>query len=95
MRNWIQRARKGLSNWYTTLVVLGVLSWTTWIITVPLSIAAGMAALLRGTEWYFAFGLGVASSMVIFLSVVVWQLWRCPIDTHVGERHIVQKDSSF
>lgn len=73
--------------------VLGVLSWTTWIIIVTLSTAAVTAALLRRSDWYVAFGLGVASTIVIFLSVVVWQLWRCPIDSNVGERQIVQKNS--
>jgi hypothetical protein len=93
MRYWAQRAWQGLSNWHATLKVLGVLSWTTWIIIVTLSTAAVTAALLRGSDWYVAFGLGVASTIVIFLSVVVWQLWRCPIDSNVGERQIVQKNS--
>jgi uncharacterized membrane protein YjjP (DUF1212 family) len=93
MRYWIQRAWRGVSNWHTTLEVLGVLSWTTWIIIVTVGMAAVAAALLRGSEWYVACSLGLASTVVIFLSVVIWQLWRCPIDSNVGKRQIVHKKS--
>jgi hypothetical protein len=95
MRNGTQWTWHVLSTWYTTLKVLGVLRWKTWIIIVPLSISAGMMALLTGSAWYFAFGLAVASAIVCFLSAIIWQLWRCPIDTKVGERHIIQHDSPY
>jgi hypothetical protein len=66
MRNGTQWTWHVLSTWYTTLKVLGVLRWKTWIIIVPLSISAGMMALLTGSAWYFAFGLAVASAIVCF-----------------------------
>jgi hypothetical protein len=85
--------RPAALTWYATLEVMRV-GWKTWVFIVPLSVATSMAISLGGARWYYALGAGLTSALIIVLSVVVWQLSRCPTDAKVDERHIVLKKDS-